>query len=623
MISKIIELETLTPLFIKGKDLNYGEGMLRGSDGVVYLIDNDKLCEYIAENKKIEEYALEYDIKNRRSDLNSFLKRNNIYPNDIELRDIAKGITEISEKAPYDDEKQKINFIQNGRKNPFIPGTSLKGAVRNAVIWRLLKEKKYSSFLTDLFVGKRASLDNELHGVALISNALEKAKKQDFESADKIMSSLHNSSFQEKDYFLRAKDDDGHFIYYDKKNSIQKKLNDYQKGFAKNFTYNLFQDKRLIFSVLNLEKIPQARQDLFYISKKDFDERWQYVKRNKSIVDFFRIIKISDCNIVQDTSLNWLQAKTVCKDNVGQVYKKYHTNTLECIPKKIKAVFKITINTHLAKMFFSEGLPDYFQSVENLLSVVNDYYRAIAHYEEADYYRGAISISVDEKSSDKDKVKLRVNTSDVWELYKSTFGLQSEEILFRTGWGGGFMSKTQFLHLDISDRRRVRDMIHYNGSTLAPKSRCLIVEGQNATEPLGWCKLRVLGDAIDMPLPSIDAAIIKAELITQQNKQNRKGNYINSGKTLTEREIKESKEEAKAILKQAEKRNVTAPQLLYRNEQIVNATVEECIPFTSVKVKVDKQFLTINSNILKQKGEIVKIKIIEIENGNIVAAKLL
>ncbi|AOS83492.1 hypothetical protein BIU88_04650 [Chlorobaculum limnaeum] len=138
-------------------------------------------------------------------------------------------------------------------------------------------------------------------------------------------------------------------------------------------------------------------------------------------------------------------------------------------------------------------------------------------------------------------------------------------------------------------------MIHPNGSSIAPKSRCLIVEGQNATEPLGWCKLRVLGDAKDMPRPSIDTATIKTELITKQNMQNAKGNYINSGKPLTEREVQKSNATAKAILKQAEKKNTNATHIKYKVGQTVYATVEECVPLTSLKVIIGDQVLNIKA----------------------------
>ena len=58
--SSIIEMTTLCPLFIMGKDIEYGEGMLRGSGendkDFIYLINNDRLCEYIESKNKIDEY---------------------------------------------------------------------------------------------------------------------------------------------------------------------------------------------------------------------------------------------------------------------------------------------------------------------------------------------------------------------------------------------------------------------------------------------------------------------------------------------------------------------------------------------------------------------------------------
>ncbi|HWQ47597.1 MAG TPA: type III-A CRISPR-associated RAMP protein Csm5, partial [Methanosarcina sp.] len=592
MISKIIELETLTPLFIKGKDLDYGEGMLRGSDGVVYLIDNDKLCEYIYDKKKIEEYVHEFDGRNKKPRLKDFLNRNAIYPNDSELRKISKGITEISEKVRQDDEEQKTNFIQNGKKKPFIPGTSLKGAIRNAVLWKFLQDKKNKFLFDDFFSSQRVSLDNEIQGIALISEALDKAEHEEFACADKVMEVFLKSPFQKKFLFERAKSKDGLFVYYGNYNSIDKKLQDYQKSFAKYFSKNTFQNKRSILNILHLEQIPQATKDFGYISMNDFNLRWQSAKRNKSLVDFFRLVKISDGNIIQDISLDWLHAKTVCKDNAGQTYKKDHTNTLECVPKAVKAHFKITIDKKLAKDFFPPNkVPSYLQSIEELLKVVNEFFRAVALFENTKFYSEAKPIPNITKGKEK------VDTSQVEQLYKSTFGLSPNEILFRTGWGGGFISKTQFLHMSMDDRVRVRDMVHYNGSSLAPKSRCLIIEGQSATEPLGWCKLRVLGDTINLALPSIDVAKISTDFLTEQprqiGQQYRQGSRQNQERPVTEKEIQKSKAEATTILKLVEKQKKFTTQVTYMKGQVVLAKVDECKPFESIKITIGNQSVCI------------------------------
>ncbi|NTW89045.1 MAG: type III-A CRISPR-associated RAMP protein Csm5, partial [Desulfobulbaceae bacterium] len=148
----IIELETLTPLFIKGKDPDYGEGTyLIGNK--VYILDNDKLCKFIYdqtydEDRKIKnqnnDYVKEYSdylSKSYHSDrtnklsIKSFLVEKGLISNNPKkaeevIRDMAKGITYVSEA--------KRSFIIDGLAKPYIPGSSIKGAIRNAILWKML-----------------------------------------------------------------------------------------------------------------------------------------------------------------------------------------------------------------------------------------------------------------------------------------------------------------------------------------------------------------------------------------------------------------------------------------------------------------------------------------------------
>ncbi len=98
METKSVILRTLTPLFIKGKDPSYGEGMLRGKDKQIYLIDNDKLCDYLYNEKKIKEYLAFINalpVGNEFS-LSSFLRTNKCEPKDDNiLRSIAKSISQL------------------------------------------------------------------------------------------------------------------------------------------------------------------------------------------------------------------------------------------------------------------------------------------------------------------------------------------------------------------------------------------------------------------------------------------------------------------------------------------------------------------------------------------------
>ena len=653
MISKIIELETLTPLFIKGKEEKYGEGFIRIGNAL-FLINNDILCEFIykksfddkgikfpdkpdyvewygyfisrqqSENivSHYSEFAKAFGLEEiyeekkipegyKEKSIQFFLSETRLFEGNDENKKqlliesgIGKGITRLE---PCN--RNGNRFTQNGNSRYYIPGSSLKGSIRNAVLWRILTEHSKQAWLQS-FIKYHLSLVDVLSHVSDLINKREFRQAQIMINQNAVLSQANLISGNRID---------------------KEKLSEFKKKYTEFFSDNQDSEQKTIKSVSFTENTPNiSMSDSFdpeyneYL--KSHNIRWS--DANNTLRDFFRLVKVSDANFVQDCDLKVKTAKAVCKDTSGapqrnQTYQKYFDIKLECVPKAIKARFKLSIDSELAKLFFPGGVPPYLQDIDELLNVLNGFFRAVAKFEVSDYYDGATSIPADIHSEDKRKIKMMVNTSNILHLYKTTFGLQSDEILFRTGWGGGYMSKTQFLHVENADRVRVRDMIHPNGSSIAPKSRCLIVEGQNATEPLGWCKLRVLGDAKDMSLPSIDAVTIKTELITQPNKHKTKDNQIISGKPITEREVQKLNATTKAILKQAEKKNTNASYVKYTVGQIVYAMVKECVQFKSLKVMIGDQVVIINKGVIKQIGETVQIQITKIENGKILAAKLL
>ncbi|WP_041467343.1 type III-A CRISPR-associated RAMP protein Csm5 [Chlorobium phaeobacteroides] len=652
MESKIIELETLTSLFIKGKEENYGEGFIRIGN-TLYFIDNDNLCEFIYKNTYdkdgsripnrpdyVEWYS--YFISRQRGDdivthYKGFAKVFGLDDVNNE-RDIPEGYKEKSIQfflsktrllqGNNDTQKQVLTeykigkgitlleastrngnrFIQNGNKRHYVPGSSLKGAIRNAVLWKILTESSIQAWFL-LFLTYHLP----------VSDFLKKIDENDYEEGEKIISK--NAVFQNMNLIRN-----GHIDRKETK-KLKKKYSEHLSGIqdATNSTLEskCFTGKIPYIPISDSDKIDQKK----YL--QSYNDRWNAA--NDTLRDFFRLVKVSDGNFVDDFELKGKIAKAVCRDIFGtppknKTYQKKFDIKLECAPKTVKVQFKISIDTELVRAFFPYRIPVYLQSVNGLMNVVDEFYREVAKFEALNYYNGVISIPDDLNSNDNRKAKLKVNTEVVYKLYNTIFGLEKNETLFRTGWGGGFMSKTQFLHMDMTDRVRVRDMVHYNGSPLAPKSRCLIIEGQNATEPLGWCKLRVLGDTKDLALPSIDAVKISTDILTEQPRQRgqqRQENRQNKERPVTEKEIHKSKAEAKAILKLVEKQTNLTTQVTYMKGQVVLAKVDECKPFESIKITIGNQSVCVVSGFIKQKGEEVKIKITKIENGKILEAKLL
>jgi len=641
MVSEIIELETLTPLFIKGKEEKYGEGFIRIGN-TVYLIDNDNLCKYIDESNKTTEYAqyfshresnvksflayncielLENDISEYERDekkfkrflnnrnqhlqrfedyqaykdlsISYFLKKEGVFPSQSKVeKDLATGVTKLHSGN---------GFIQNGNDRYYIPGSSLKGAFRNAVLWKILTEPSKQSWFQSLLRYHLPIADVVIH-------------ESNFQAVNQIIN--QHAVLQSLNLIMNGQVN-------------RRKIKDLKKKYSEHLSEIPDENSNTVELKSFAENTPRIPiSDSFEKDYKKYIEKYndRWIHANDTLRDFFRLVKVSDGNFVKVFELKGKIAKAVCKDTSGtpprnKTYQKKFDIKLECIPKAVKAHFKITIDTELAKAFFPDGPPNYLQSVEELLKVVNEFFRAVSDFENRDFYSGTTSIPNSINGNTP------VDTTQVEKLYKSTFGLNPDENLFRTGWGGGFMSKTQFLHLTMLDRVRVRDMIRYNGSPLAPKSRCLIVDGQTATEPLGWCKLTILRDAKDKPLPSIDTAIIRTDFLTEQPRQSgqqyRQGNRQNQERPATEKETQQSKAEANAILKQAEKQKASAAQKTYKKGDKVETTAEGSVLFQSVTVKINNQTIILQTNMFKKPGDPAYVEITEINDGKIITAKLL
>jgi len=462
--SGIIELEAITPLFIKGKEPDYGEGIYTIGDKA-YLIDNDKLCKFIYdttydkngitrfEGKDYVECYAEFMTLDRSENqivdsYNTFAQLADLKPKSVDdKRDIPEkfkkksvqyfldelGLLNCNKKANIERMAQGIStlrssegkkkFIQNGLGECFLPGSSIKGAVRNALLWKML------------------GAEQSIHATfqSYVTNNLSTAEKE----ADQ----RRKRKFAEK--------------FSNHKNCLGKSLD--AITFSRHFPQ--FTEKTTLC-------------DQKYIDV--YNNRW----KNASEIhrDFFRITSISDAKFVGRA--NWQTAKVkTYKLNKTIFQPKQNTDAeLEAVGKGTKARFRITIDKALAKEFFGGCIPPYLQSIDALLQAINEFFTAVAA-EEVDFYSMA------------DNPGCIKNVKQWYEelLHSSGGDERKQSLLFRLGWGGGMMSKTQILHLNGEDRKRVRNLTNDRGTAVAPQSRCLLTDEDNAIIPLGWCQLRYLG----------------------------------------------------------------------------------------------------------------------------------
>ena len=189
--TKTIQLRTISPVHIQGKDIEYGQGFVRRDDQTAYAIDADKLAQYLYEktndltllNKYVDEVE-EKAMRNKMKDFDfeGFLSGAGIYHHEkLKVREkdlINFGVFKSVVIAP-----QGNQFIQNCRNNAFIPGSSLKGVLRTAVMYDLVRKKLNSpnnNTAKDFINGINKKVSDYLTKIKSINHHQRERKKREF-----------------------------------------------------------------------------------------------------------------------------------------------------------------------------------------------------------------------------------------------------------------------------------------------------------------------------------------------------------------------------------------------------------------------------------------------------------
>jgi len=135
-----VTFRTLSPIHIKGQKPDYGSGIVR-LDRKGYVVDETKWSKFLQEKKLIEEYVnyVNQCLRERKKPFITFFF--NKYKNQIQLDNATlKG---ISSKITFVGDGN--SFICDGMGRYFIPGTSIKGAIRTSLLYHFLNRIKISS----------------------------------------------------------------------------------------------------------------------------------------------------------------------------------------------------------------------------------------------------------------------------------------------------------------------------------------------------------------------------------------------------------------------------------------------------------------------------------------------
>jgi CRISPR type III-A-associated RAMP protein Csm5 len=184
-----LKLKVLTPLFIgSGKEKDW----VKGFDFILYnkalyIFNQGKLLKKLNEKGLINEYISKLSINNIA--IEKFFRDNF---NDTELEDASQIIYDI-----YDNINSEIkSFIRNGMGQPYIPGSSIKGAIRS-----VLFNKLYNAHKNDI-VNKIKYFDKNNNPIYYSKNEYIKLALGDFDKS--IMRFIRPYDIAIDDKFLKV-----------------------------------------------------------------------------------------------------------------------------------------------------------------------------------------------------------------------------------------------------------------------------------------------------------------------------------------------------------------------------------------------------------------------------------
>lgn len=138
-----ITLRALGPVFIgSGESLNKKEYIFDTQKGLIYFPDLPRLVTFLKSRSLLPKYE-NYLYQQRYNDFRVFLMSNGI--GEAEYSSFVSYSIEAGEVARAPNFREVLTFIKDSTGCPYIPGSSVKGAVRTALAAMLIKEGRWDS----------------------------------------------------------------------------------------------------------------------------------------------------------------------------------------------------------------------------------------------------------------------------------------------------------------------------------------------------------------------------------------------------------------------------------------------------------------------------------------------
>ena len=175
-----MELDVCTPLFIgSGEKITKLDYVYQSSNGMVYMLDEAKWASFLKRARLMNDFTSKVEALGKRFSLDSYLKNHRelaarLHTSDIVMELKRRGVFHegipayVTGKNPrlYDI----VTFARNGLGERYIPGSSLKGAFRTAILAYVLLNIDRTKCYNEL---EHATRNGVNHGRRSIKNAVD------------------------------------------------------------------------------------------------------------------------------------------------------------------------------------------------------------------------------------------------------------------------------------------------------------------------------------------------------------------------------------------------------------------------------------------------------------------
>ncbi|NTW83689.1 MAG: type III-A CRISPR-associated RAMP protein Csm5 [Chlorobiaceae bacterium] len=453
-----VTLTPISPIHISAGNPDYGWGVVwLEKQEKMFILDSDRFSQELIEHNLFEKYIenveewIQLQDSEKEKQANPclrFLQNNkqHIFPN-IDIQTFVKGLSVAEITAP-----NSTRFIRNGEGFAYIPGSSIKGAIRTALVYAMLKEhmiRTKNDYLNDTY------LKNVFDGKQIVPNDTNSGfnirKGMDKELLESVL----------EDFELTEKDDAKNSILFNRPRPYNGSITNLMRAIL----------------VSDSTPIPHMQSNL--------------------VDEDVKIIMLKNPDKYGDRDLNRQTLDYAVNSNKKQCYE----------PNQKSAItFKITIDHEILRSFF-EATSDkkfqiIFQNISDIRKIINTFFTQVWENELLFYFD---DLKIDEGSvEDKlvGKILSFYDTNDSNTLSKINIGL-----------GSGVLCKTLFISIKEEYRKKIRNLqmtqrqidnqkrgVNGRGNIvdwinkIAPNSRHLVFRQSgnysNAYRPLGWANLK-------------------------------------------------------------------------------------------------------------------------------------